>query len=132
MAQYHVDEQEVQNHDLEDKVEPGHIAEDCNEAGDDAGVEGEDVGVLHQRQAELTKVIAEVLLGDTVLAIALDEGGTQALHLWRQALLIGGIATVEEQGHLAPQVPAPLQLAVLLIEFGGTIEFAALLPLEEE
>lgn len=68
MAQDHVDEKDVEHYDLEDEVKPGHIAKDCDEAGNDAGVESEDVGVLHQRQAELAEVVAEVLLRNTILA----------------------------------------------------------------
>ena len=132
MAADHVNQQDVEYHDLEDEIQPGHIADHCDKAGDDAGVEGENVGVLHQRQAELAEVIAEFLAGHAVLTVFLIQGGTQALHLGRQALLVGGIAAIEEQRQLAPEVPAPLQLMILLLELGSAVELTALLSLEEE
>ena len=114
----HVNQQDIEHHYLKDEVEPGHIAQDCDEAGEDAGIEGEDVGVLHQRQAEFAEVVAEVLLGHSILAVALVDCGTQALHVGCHSLLVGGITQIEEQGQFAPEVPAPLQLAILFTQLG--------------
>ena len=57
----HVNQQDIEHHDLKGEIEPRHIYQHCDKACDDAGVEGQDVGVLHQRQTQLAEVVTEVL-----------------------------------------------------------------------
>ena len=130
VAAHHVDEQQVQHHDLKGEIQPRHIDNHRNKAGDDACVEGQDVGILHQRQTQATEVVAELLAG-SLAAKALLDGGTQALHVGRHALLVGGVATIEEQRHLAPEVASPRQVVILLAEGSRVVQFTALLSLEE-
>ena len=61
VTHYHVNQQDIEHHDLKGEVEPWHIYQHSNKACDDACVEGQDVGVLHQRQTQLAEVVTEVL-----------------------------------------------------------------------
>lgn len=59
VADNHVDEEDVEEGELVDEVEPGLADDEGDEESDGAPVEGEDVGVFHQRERELTEFVAE-------------------------------------------------------------------------
>ena len=50
MTDNHVDEEDVEEGELVDEVEPGFADDEGDEESDGAPVEGEDVGVFHQRE----------------------------------------------------------------------------------
>ena len=124
MAAHHVNKQQIKHHYLKDEIEPWCIDNHRNKADKDACVEGEDVSVFHQWQTQRAEVVTEILWGDPILAIALIQHCTQALHVGCVTLLVARVTTIEEQNQLAPEVPAPLQLMVLLIKFGAAVKLA--------
>lgn len=61
MTADHVDQQDVEYNDFKGEVQPRHVDNHRDEACDNSGIKGENIGIFHQWQAKLAEVVAEVL-----------------------------------------------------------------------
>ena len=130
---YHVNHHGVEHHNLEYEGEPRRLNDDRDEHCNDARVEREHVGVLHQGQTLLAEVVAELLRnGTAIVTEARLEFTVQALQSRRERFLLTGVVAIEGQGELFHEILAPSELVVVLGNLLRTVEFAAFLAFEEE
>ena len=121
----HVYKQCHEYHKFKEQVEPQLPYEHHETEGNGTRVEGEYVGILHERQTAGAELLTErVGDGGAVFFIHhLDE----ALELGGHALLIVDICDVCVEEYLPEEIAFPWCLLVLIAHGSGIVEFVAVL-----
>ena len=130
MTTTHVHKQAGHHHHLENEIQPRFSYQQTDVKGYRAGIECQDVGVLHQRQAQGTELIAQLLRN--VVTVTFLHPGIETLEVGSHLFLLAGIVAIEIQEGLPPEVAFPGQTMENLTLLLEVIQFTAGLSLQEE
>ena len=110
MPETHVEEQDVQHRRLKYEVSPRYSGQHRNRQNNGTHIEGQRIGILHQRTAPPTEIVTETLrhrLGKPPANL-----GDEALESRRHLFLRTGITDVEEQKQLLQAISLPAESTI--------------------
>ena len=132
MSAVHVDINDAQNSDFEERINPRTVGQTRDVKTDGADVEGEDIGVFHQRSTASEKPLTQFpryILGRGKTRF---QFGEEALELWCAPLLTATVVGVVVVEQLFEPLSAARQRLINGSLLPVAVQFAPFPTLEKE
>ena len=130
MTTTHVHKQAGHHHHLKNEIQPRFSYQQADVKSYRAGIKCQDVGVFHQRQAQGTELIAQLLRN--IVTVTFLHKGIETLEVGSHLFLLAGIVAIEIQEGLPPEVAFPRQTMENLTLLLEVIQLTTCLSLQEE